>query len=165
MRIVSAPGLALDEAFHPDREILCLELDPATHLLLWSCRELIMARLEDRAFRQVLSGLKGAPDRSSTILLRLLISELITTTKRDLHFGLPHCQSVQPDELIMLAAIDRAQVGDETRCGLLLQGLNGSTDINSMVETVIHLGRALKNCGIIIRVMRLVPTTLIPSIH
>lgn len=165
MRIISAPDLATSELAPLEREILCLELDPAAHLLLWSCRELLTARQENRAYRHVLCDVKGAPDRSSTVLLRLLISELAVTTRRYLHFGLPHCQTIRPDELVLLAAIDRLQVSDDILAGLLLQKLCENTDVTSLLETATHLGTALKQCGSTIRVMRLVPTALIPSIH
>lgn len=165
MRIMSAPGLDSPDAAHEDRAILCLELDPAAHLLLWSCREVLHARQEGRAVRQVLGGLKGAPDRSCIILLRLLTSELLSATRRNLDFGLPHCQSVQPDELMLLGAIDRLQTGDESRAGLLLQGLCDNADISGLLEAADHLGKVLHGRGITIRVMRLVPTSLIPSIH
>lgn len=165
MRIISAPDLETAEAVFEDRAILCLELDSVVHLLLWSCRELLHARQEGRAVRQVLGGLKGAPNRSSTILLRLMASELDAATRRTLQFGLPHCQHLLPDELMFLAAIDRIQAGDEARAGLLLQGLCANADIRGLLEAADHLGKALHESGITVRVMRLVPSSLIPSIH
>lgn len=165
MRIISAPDLEAAEAVFEDRAILCLELDSVVHLLLWSCRELLHARQEGRAVRQVLGGLKGAPNRSSTILLRLMASELDAATRRTLQFGLPHCQHLLPDELMFLAAIDRVQAGDEARAGLLLQGLCANADIRGLLEAADHLGKALHESGITVRVMRLVPSSLIPSIH
>lgn len=165
MRIISAPELEPAEAAYADRAILCLELDPVVHLLLWSCRELLHARQEGRAVRQVLGGLKGAPDRSSTILLRLLVCELTAAARRNLHFGLPHCQHVLPDELMLLAAIDRIQMGDEARAGLLLQGLCSNADVCGLLEAADHLGKVLHSGGITVQVMRFVPSSIIPSIH
>lgn len=165
MRITSAPDMESLEAEFTDRAILCLELNPANHLLLWSFRELLHARQEGRAVRQILGGLKGAPDRSATILLRLLASELVAATRRNLHVGLPHCQHVLPDELMLLAAIDRMQVADQSRAGLLLQSLCANADIEGLLEAADHLGKALHNRGMTIRVMHLVPSALIPSIH
>jgi len=165
MRITSAPDLETVEPGYGERATLCLELSPADHLLLWSFRELLHARQEGRAARQILGGLKGAPDRSSTILLRLLACELVAATQRNLRFGLPHCQHVLPDELTLLAAIDRIQVGDETRAGLLLQNLCANSDISGLLEAADHLGKVLHSRGMVIRVMHLVPPALLPSIH
>lgn len=165
MRITSAPDLETADPGYEDRAILCLELNPADHLLLWSFRELLHARQEGRSVRKILGGLKGAPDRSSTILLRLLASELVAATRRNLHFGLPHCQHVLPDELTLLAAIDRIQVGDEARAGLLLQNLCANAAIHGLLEAADHLGKVLHGRGMVIRVMRLVPPSLLPSIH
>ena len=165
MRIISAPDPESAEAVYADRATLCLELDSVVHLLLWSCRELLHARQEGRAVRQVLGGLKGAPNRSSIIVLRLLASELTAATRRTLEFGLPHCQHVLPDELRLLAAIDRIQVGDEVRASLLLQGLCANAEISGLLEAAGHLGKALHENGITVRVMRLVPSAFIPSIH
>lgn len=165
MRPISADYFNAPEPWSVDRAILCLELLPADHLLLWSFRELLTARLEGRAARQALGGLKGAPDRSATILLRLLTAELIATTKRSLEFGQPHCQHLMSDELALLAAIDRLQAGDETRGGVLLQNLCASTRIDGLVDAAGHLGKALRERGIIVRVMRLLPPEMLPSIH
>lgn len=165
MRIISAPDQEIAEAVFEDRAILCLELDSVVHLLLWSCRELLHARQEGRAVRQILGGLKGAPNRSSIILLRLLASELNASIRRTLEFGLPHCQHVLPDELMLLAALDRIQVGDEIRASLLLQNLCANTDISGLMEAADHLGKVLHENGITVRVMRLVPSSFIPSIH
>ncbi|MCH8685119.1 hypothetical protein [Pedomonas mirosovicensis] len=165
MRTISAGILDASEHLFADRAILCLELTPADHLLLWSFRELLTARLEGRSVRQILGGLKGAPDRSATILLRLLAAELIAVTRRNLRFGQPHCQHLMPDELALLASIDRIQAGDEARAGMLLQNLCANSRIDGLMEAAHHLGRALGDRGMIIRVMRLVPPEMLPSIH
>ena len=165
MRIISAPDLETADPGYGERATLCLELSPADHLLLWSFRELLHARQEGRAARQILGGLKGAPDRSSIILLRLLASELVAATRRNLRFGLPHCQHVLPDELVLLAAIDRSQAGDEVRAGMLLQSLCANAEIQGLLEAANHLGKVLHGRGMVIRVMHLVPPSLLPSIH
>jgi len=164
MRVISAPSLETDDAGYTDRAILCLELNPHEHLLLWSFRELLTARLEGRSVRH-LNGLKGMPDRASTILLRLLASELAATTCRNLHFGQTHCQHLLPDELVLLAAIDRLQASDDARAVMLLENLCASHDIHGLLEAADHLCRALHKRDMVVQVMHLVPPALLPSIH
>lgn len=165
MRTVSDDLRCTSEACPDERVILCVELMPADHLLLWSFRELVTARMEGRAVRQALGGLKGAPDRSVTLLLRLLIAEVVSVAKRGLVFGLPHCQHLLPDELTLLAAIDRLQVGDEARACALLQKLCANGPINGLREAAGHLAKALRERGNLVRVMHLLPPHMLPSIH
>lgn len=147
------------------RTVLCMELEPSAHLLLWSARRLVDAGFNSSTVRQALAGMPGAPNRSAIILLRLLLTEVAHQARRPIHLGLPYDQHILMDELMLLAALDRSQSQDALGSTLLLQTLCANDRITGATQATDYLAEALIAAGTRIDVMRFLPHGIVPSIH
>lgn len=148
-----------------DRVVLCVELPSPAHLLLWGIRRLIADRLQDRQVALTFDTLLGEQARRVLILLRTWLAEIALQSQQRIRIGTPCCHRVDEHELRLLAALERAQRGDNARCQLVLQTLTGVMATDMLAEIACQLGEALLSAQVHIDVASVMPAEAMPRLH